>query len=138
MDLPFLNLTTYGIVSRLDALKDIHWDFLVLDEAQAIKNPKTRQTSFVKGLQAHMRLAMTGTPIENDLINLWSIFDFNRGVREHRKSLRTLFNRGRHPSRTILESCRKPFLPFCCAGSKAISASSAICPIKSNRTITLS
>ncbi len=139
VDLPFLNLTTYGIVSRLDALKDIHWDFLVLDQAQAIKNPKTRQTSSVKGLQAHMRLAMTGTPIENDLINLWSIFDSSiEASWEHRKSLRTLFNRGRHPSRTILESCRKPFLPFCCAGSKAISASSAICPIKSNRTITLS
>ena len=95
VDLPFLNLTTYGIVSRLDALKDIHWDFLVLDEAQAIKNPKTRQTSSVKGLQAHMRLAMTGTPIENDLINLWSIFDFlNRGVLGTQKEFANFIQQG--------------------------------------------
>lgn len=80
-DLPFLNLTTYGMAARLEKLQKIDWDFLVLDEAQAIKNPKTKQTTILKKIPAHMKLAMTGTPIENDLINLWSIFDFlNSGL----------------------------------------------------------
>lgn len=80
-DLPFLNLTTYGMAARLKKLQDIHWDFLILDEAQAIKNPKTKQTTILKKIPAQMKLAMTGTPIENNLINLWSIFDFlNSGL----------------------------------------------------------
>ena len=113
VDLPFLNLTTYGIVSRLDALKDIHWDFLVLDEAQAIKNPKTRQTSSVKGLQAHMRLAMTGTPIENDLINLWSIFDFlNRGVLGTQKEFANFIQQGQASESDYLGKLQKTISPF--------------------------
>ncbi len=52
------------------------WDCVILDEAQAIKNPGTKQTREIKKLQAQMRIAMTGTPIENDLTNLWSLFDF--------------------------------------------------------------
>lgn len=80
-DLPFLNVTTYGMAIRLEKLKEYNWDFLILDEAQAIKNPGTKQSQLVKNLKAHQRLAMTGTPIENNLINLWSIFDFlNRGL----------------------------------------------------------
>lgn len=112
-DLPFLNLTTYGIVSRLDTLKDIHWDFLVLDEAQAIKNPKTRQTSSVKGLQADMRLAMTGTPIENDLINLWSIFDFlNRGVLGTQKEFANFIQQGQASESDYLGKLQKTISPF--------------------------
>lgn len=79
--LPFLTITTYNMASRLEALKETHWDFLILDEAQAIKNPTTKQSTTIKKIPAEMRLAMTGTPIENDLINLWSIFDFlNAGL----------------------------------------------------------
>ena len=47
-----------------------------MDEAQAIKNPVTNQTRAVKKLKNRMKIAMTGTPIENDLTNLWSLFDF--------------------------------------------------------------
>ena len=76
-----LLLTTYGMVSRTDWLKDVHWDNLVLDEAQAIKNPATRQTRSVKKLSADWRAVLTGTPIENRLADLWSIFDFlNAGL----------------------------------------------------------
>ena len=76
-----LLLTTYGMVSRTDWLKDVHWDNLVLDEAQAIKNPATRQTRAVKKLSADWRAVLTGTPIENRLADLWSIFDFlNAGL----------------------------------------------------------
>jgi len=59
----------------------VHWDNLVLDEAQAIKNPATRQTRAVKKLSADWRAVLTGTPIENRLADLWSIFDFlNAGL----------------------------------------------------------
>lgn len=77
----FLTITTYGMVSRIQALKDMVWDCIILDEAQAIKNPLTKQTKEIKKLQTRMRIAMTGTPIENDLTNLWSLFDFlNKGL----------------------------------------------------------
>ncbi len=77
----FLTITTYGMAVRIRELDDIAWDCMILDEAQAIKNPLTKQTKRVKGLKSRMRIAMTGTPIENDLSNLWSLFDFlNKGL----------------------------------------------------------
>lgn len=77
----FLNITTYGMVSRIKELKEIQWSCIILDEAQAIKNPGTKQTREIKQLPGRMRIAMTGTPIENDLTNLWSLFDFlNKGL----------------------------------------------------------
>ena len=69
-------LTTYGLLQRSEALQEYAWDFAVLDEAQAIKNPATAQARSVKKLQARARLALTGTPIENRLGDLWSLFDF--------------------------------------------------------------
>jgi non-specific serine/threonine protein kinase len=76
-----LFITTYGMIPRLDSLKDVEWDLIVLDEAQAIKNSGTKQTKAIKALKAINKIAMTGTPIENKLSDLWSIFDFlNRGL----------------------------------------------------------
>lgn len=81
VDDSFLTITTYGMVTRIVELEQITWDCLILDEAQAIKNPTTKQTRQVKKLKGSMRIAMTGTPIENDLTNLWSLFDFlNKGL----------------------------------------------------------
>ena len=81
VDDSFLTITTYGMVTRILELEQITWDCLILDEAQAIKNPTTKQTRQVKKLKGSMRIAMTGTPIENDLTNLWSLFDFlNKGL----------------------------------------------------------
>lgn len=77
----FLYITTYGMALRLEVLKDRQWDYLILDEAQAIKNPGTKQTKAIKQIPAKMRIAMTGTPIENQLGDLWSLFDFlNQGL----------------------------------------------------------
>ena len=74
-------ITTYGMLLKHDWLKEITWDILILDEAQAIKNPGTRQTKTVKQLKASYRIAMTGTPIENRISDLWSLFDFlNKGL----------------------------------------------------------
>ncbi len=77
----FLNITTYGMTMRIPELAGRKWDCIILDEAQAIKNPLTKQTRAVKQLSSRMKIAMTGTPIENDLTNLWSLFDFlNKGL----------------------------------------------------------
>ncbi|HEX2493443.1 MAG TPA: DEAD/DEAH box helicase [Steroidobacter sp.] len=69
-------ITTYGVVMRTEALRRRRWRIVVLDEAQAIKNPGAQQTRAVKQLQADGRVALTGTPVENRLGDLWSLFDF--------------------------------------------------------------
>jgi non-specific serine/threonine protein kinase len=69
-------LTTYGMLLRQRWLQDVAWQLVVLDEAQAVKNPAARQTKAVKRLGADARIALTGTPIENRLSDLWSLFDF--------------------------------------------------------------
>jgi non-specific serine/threonine protein kinase len=68
--------TTYGMLLRNEWLVDTPWRLVVLDEAQAIKNPSARQTRIVKQLKADARIALTGTPVENRLSDLWSLFDF--------------------------------------------------------------
>jgi SNF2 family DNA or RNA helicase len=71
-----LVITTYGTVARVAWLQERGWDTVILDEAQAIKNPGAKQTRAIKALRARVRLALTGTPVENRLGDLWSIFDF--------------------------------------------------------------
>jgi non-specific serine/threonine protein kinase len=71
-----LVITTYGMLARQPWMRDIEWRLVVLDEAQAIKNPGARQTREVKQLRSLHRLALTGTPIENRLGDLWSLYDF--------------------------------------------------------------
>ena len=71
-----LAITSYGTLLRVPALADTNWHCVVLDEAQAIKNSNARQTRAAKALKAKARIALTGTPVENHLGDLWSIFDF--------------------------------------------------------------
>jgi len=71
-----LVMTTYGTLARVEALRSREWSLAILDEAQAIKNPGARQTQAVKALKARARIALTGTPVENRLGDLWSIYDF--------------------------------------------------------------
>jgi len=74
-------ITTYGMLLKYGELRQIEWDTLILDEAQAVKNPGTKQTRAVKQIKAAYKIAMTGTPIENRLSDLWSLFDFlNKGL----------------------------------------------------------
>ncbi len=76
---PLLNIdlvmTTYSMVHRLSWLKKEPWDILILDEAQALKNPLSKQTRAIKELPSRVKFALTGTPIENRLADLWSLFD---------------------------------------------------------------
>jgi superfamily II DNA or RNA helicase len=77
-----LTLTTYAIL-RLDAevLSAQQWDAAILDEAQAIKNPDSKVARAAFGLRASFRLALSGTPVENRLTDLWSLMHFaNRGL----------------------------------------------------------
>lgn len=71
-----LIITTYTLCKKYEWLNDYHWNYVILDEAQAIKNPSTKQTSAVKKLKAQNKIIMSGTPIENRISDLWSLFDF--------------------------------------------------------------
>ena len=108
----FLYITTYGMAIRLEELKDIHWDYLILDEAQAIKNPGTKQTKAIKSIPADMRIAMTGTPIENRLSDLWSLFDFlNQGLLGTAKEF-TDFSKSLKDNAMGYSKLRKMIQPF--------------------------
>ena len=70
-------ITTYGTAVRdIDALQEVHWDRIVVDEAQVIKNHTSETAKQLRRLSARIRLALTGTPIENGLGDLWAIMDF--------------------------------------------------------------
>ena len=71
-----LVITTYGLVRRQTWLQAVPWSLLLLDEAQAIKNMTSAQTRGVKAIAAKRRIILTGTPVENHLGDLWSLFDF--------------------------------------------------------------
>jgi hypothetical protein len=71
-----LVITTYGLARRQDWLRRVAWRLVVLDEAQAIKNASSAQTRAIKRFDARVRIVLTGTPVENHLGDLWSIFDF--------------------------------------------------------------
>jgi hypothetical protein len=105
-------LTTYGTLRR-DAMqfKDQRFDYCVLDEAQAIKNAGTLSAKAVRLLKAGHRLAMSGTPVENHLGELWSLFEFlNPGMLG---GASILANAGRNPdehTRVILAKALRPFI----------------------------
>ena len=70
-------LTTYSTYKNdLDKYEDIRFDYCIIDEAQNIKNPDSAIAKAIKGTNAKTKFALTGTPIENNLLELWSIFDF--------------------------------------------------------------
>jgi SNF2 family DNA or RNA helicase len=71
-----LVITSYGMLTRQPWLRERAWRLAILDEAQAVKNSGTRQTKAAKELRADSRVALTGTPVENRLSDLWSLFDF--------------------------------------------------------------
>lgn len=86
-------ISTYGVVrSDTDILKKKKWQILVIDEAQNIKNNDTAQSKMVKSLSSNIRIAMSGTPVENRLSEFWSIMDFtNKGYLGNEKSFKEDF-----------------------------------------------
>jgi len=89
-----LVITSYGSLLRIPWLTETRWRLVALDEAQAIKNPEAKQTRAAKKLNAQARFALTGTPVENRLGDLWSIFDFiNPGLLGSSKEFTSLVKR---------------------------------------------
>jgi non-specific serine/threonine protein kinase len=89
-----LVITTYGMLTRLHWLSERTWSLVILDEAQAIKNAGTRQARAAKELKAASRVALTGTPVENRLSDLWSLFDFlNPGLLGNAKAFASFVKR---------------------------------------------
>jgi SNF2 family DNA or RNA helicase len=73
---PTVFVSTYTLCGRVAGLQHCRWDCLVLDEAQTIKNAASQQAQHIRQLHATVRVALTGTPIENRLTDLWSLFEF--------------------------------------------------------------
>ena len=88
-----LVISTYGLVRRdVDVLQEVPWSDVILDEAQNIKNPSAKQTQAVRQLQSDNRMALTGTPVENRLSELWSMMQFlNPDFLGSRRSFRDRF-----------------------------------------------
>ncbi len=109
-------ITTYGLVRRDAAkFKSKEWSLVILDEAQAIKNPESDQSKAVKSLKAVAGIAMTGTPVENRLSELWSIFDFlGKGylgsLTGFKRDFATPIEKYRDPAKA--ESLRRVIAPF--------------------------
>lgn len=108
-----LVVTTYGMLSRLPALAKHSWRLVVLDEAQAIRNPGTRQSKAVRQLNAGTRIALTGTPVENSLADLWSLFDFlNPGLLGNASEFKRFIKRLQADEQTDYSPLRQLVSPY--------------------------
>ena len=114
---PDLIVCSYGLLQQdADALAAIEWGTLVLDEAQFIKNAESQRARAASRLNAECRIAATGTPVENHLGDLWSIFNFlNPGLLGpwrafNHRFLKPIEQRGENPVRETLQQLIKPFI----------------------------
>ncbi len=109
-----LVLTTYGTLRRdVALLQEYRFDYVILDEAQAIKNSESESAKAVRLLQANHRLAMSGTPIENHLGELWSIFEFlNPGMLGAASPFKgaSLLKNPDEDTRRLLAKALRPFI----------------------------
>ncbi len=106
-----LAITSYGTLLRLPVLGEIPWRLAIFDEAQALKNPGAKQTKAARALKARARIALTGTPVENSLGDLWSIFDVINpgllgGAKQFTKYTRGLAERTENPYGPLRELVR--------------------------------
>jgi len=112
-----LIVTSYSLLHRdIKSLESISWQIIVLDEAQNVKNPEAKQSKAVRQLEATFRIALTGTPVENRLQELWSILDFlNPGYLGNKQFFQRRFampieKYGDTASLTQLRSLVQPFI----------------------------
>jgi len=108
-------LTTYGTMLRdAPALAEVNFDYVVLDEAQAVKNATTASSKAVRLLRGNHRLALSGTPVENHLGELWSLFEFlNPGMLGEARVLQMTGGLARNPgdeARKLLSQALRPFI----------------------------
>ncbi|WP_407382054.1 SNF2-related protein [Methanobrevibacter sp.] len=109
-------LTSYGVIRRdVEKFKRRKWFLIVVDEAQNIKNPDTKQTKAVKSIKSKHKIAMSGTPVENRLAEYWSIFDFiNKGYLKSLKNFRKNYISPIEKERNadVLDNFKKITQPF--------------------------
>ncbi|MEL5865208.1 SNF2 helicase associated domain-containing protein [Clostridium cochlearium] len=107
-------ITTYNLLKRdLEDYKAINFDYCILDEAQYIKNSKSQNAKAVKKVKAKIRFALTGTPIENSLMELWSIFDFIMpGYLYEEKRFSAKYSKRFQENPEVLEELNKLIKPF--------------------------
>ena len=108
-----LIVVSYGSLKRFDWIAATAWRLVVIDEAQAIKNAGAQQTRAVKALRAQARIALTGTPVENNLSDLWSIFDFlNPGLLGPAKAFQNFAKRLAQATSPSYAPLRKLIAPY--------------------------
>ena len=107
-------ITTYNTLKRdIDLYSDITFDYCFIDEAQYIKNNSSKNAFAVKSIKANRRFALTGTPIENSVMELWSIFDFIMpGYLFDEKRFGVRYYKKLHESKEVLEELNKLIKPF--------------------------
>jgi len=130
-----LIITTYGTLRR-DAIqfKDVEFDYVILDEAQAIKNANTESAKAARLLRGNHRLAMSGTPIENHLGELWSLFQFlNPGLLGAASVFKLNTSAARNPDEQVRVLLAKALRPFILRRTKQQVASDL--PLKTEQTI---
>lgn len=110
LDSSYLTLTTYGVVAKDENLQREKWDIVILDEAQYIKNSATKAYKALSAMDRKDAVLLTGTPVENDLMNLWSLMDYiNSGF----LGTKTEFSRyARSVDISSLSSLRRAISPF--------------------------
>ncbi|MDR2545242.1 MAG: DEAD/DEAH box helicase [Methanobrevibacter sp.] len=112
-----ITLTSYGLIRRdINKFKNKKWFLLIIDEAQNIKNPQTQQTKNIKSIKADHKIALTGTPLENRLLDYWSIFDFTNkkyldNINKFKKKYIIPIEKNRDKNRLdIFKKITKPFI----------------------------
>lgn len=107
-------VTSYTMARSAEWMADVEWDLVVLDEAQAIKNTSSAQTRAVKKLRSDCRIVLTGTPVENQLGDLWSLFDFcSPGLLGSPKQFKEFIKRlGKQPDVKSYGSLRRLVQPY--------------------------
>ncbi|MEK7790246.1 MAG: DEAD/DEAH box helicase [Deltaproteobacteria bacterium] len=106
-------ITTYGSLMKLKWALDIEWSSVIADEAQAIKNPGAKQTKALKAINGLHRMALTGTPVENHLSDLWSLFDFvSPGLLGFSKDFESFMKKKSKAGESPYASLRKLVKPY--------------------------
>ena len=107
-------ITTYNLLKRdLESYNTVEFDYCILDEAQYIKNSNSQNSTAVKEIKSKTRFALTGTPIENSLMELWSIFDYIMpGYLYDEKKFNAKYNKKIKESPEALEELNKLIKPF--------------------------
>lgn len=116
-------ITSYPLLKRdIDLYKDVNFNICIIDEAQHIKNPESQNAQSVKSINSRVKFALTGTPMENNLLELWSIFDFILpGLLHSKHKFLQKYDKPitKNQDKEVLEDLKKTIAPFILRRKKA-------------------